>query len=332
MARLNTTQSHMWSVPWPDPDGQPMQPAPFEGIYNYLLLLTCLLGLIIFGAGPLTTPDTIELYQFRFLTKLGNMYPYAYSTSPLANMSSGVHFSLAWLEPWANYTTGKLSWYRQGLREVKNNREIIESHATGDVPTDDVPTDDVPDVLLAAAVANQGNSYQRPFGWEGFEQWQRWLGTHFNWPIPQWKWAQNQWNADFEEYSIGIAQITPGEVDHFGYDHNKVDLFDNATSIKLMRAKLAATSQATAPLELNKTDWFILVAIGNNDGPVVLRNYEKYGRDMQSFLANDIRSRRQLAKMMSYVDYLHIAEGWPLPEGVNHDHIWWLIQRAKAGP
>jgi len=322
MARLNQTQSHTWPASWPEHDGQALQPTPLGGIYNYLLLLTCLLGLITFGAGPLTTPDTIELYQFRFLTKLGNTYSYAYNASPLANMGSNVHFSMTWLAPWSNYTTGRLSWYRQGLREVKANRPFIEAPHT----------DEVPDILLAAAVANQGNSYQRPFGWEGFEQWQRWLGTHFDWPLPQWKWAQDHWNADFEEYSIGIAQITPGEAEHFGYDLNKVDLFDDATSINLMRAKLAATSQATASLDLNKTDWFILVAIGNNDGAVVLRNYEKYGHDMQNFLANDIRSRRQLAKMMSYVDYLHTAEGWSLPEGVNHDHIWWLIQRAKASP
>lgn len=323
MARSHKTQSRTWSFSWPDSGGQSIQQASFDGLYNYLLLLTGMLSLILFGNGPLPTPDTIEFYQSTFLTKLGNMYSsaYAYST-PLTALGAKAHFSLEWLEPWPNYTTGRLSWYRQGLHEVEKDRTLIEA----------LDRNDVPGIILAAAIANQGNSYCRPFGTDVIEKGQRWLGEHFDWPLPQWQWAKTRWNADFKEYSIGIGQITPGEVDTFGYDHRKVDLFDPATSIKFMQIKLAKSGEAAAALNLNKTDWFILMAIGNNDGLGVLNSYVKYGRDMQNFLANDARSRVQLAKMMSYIDYLHTVKGWELPEGVNRDHIWWLIRRAKVGP
>lgn len=322
MARLNDTQSRSWPMPWPDHDGQSMQQAPFEGIYSQLLLLTCLLGLIIFGTGPLTASDTIEFYQFRFLTKLGSMYPYASTYNSLATMGSGMHLTWDQVQPWPNAFQGRLGWYRQGIHEVAQNRLIIQS----------MESHGVPNILLAAAIANQSNSPTRPLGFNFPEKCQQWLGEHLDWPFPQWQWAKTEWEADFKQYSVGIAQITPGEVDELGYDHTKVDLFDPATSIKLMNIKMAKTSQAAAPLELNKTDWFILVALGNNEGPGVIESYEKSGRDMQSFLANDFRLRRQLARMMTYSDYLHTYENWPWPEGVNRDHIWWLILRTKTGP
>jgi len=321
MARLHSRQGHPWSMPWPDYDGQSMHQAPFEGIYSHLLLLTCLLGLITFGTGPLTNSDAIEFYQFRFLTKLGNMYPYASTYNSLATIGAGVHLSWDQVQPWPNSFQGRLGWYRQGLHEVAQNRLLIQSLETKGVPT----------ILLAASIANQGNAPTRPFGADLPERLQQWLGDHCDWPLPQWQWAKTEWDADFKQYSVGIAQIRPDEVEQFGYDLAKIDLFDPTTSIKLMNIKMARTIDAAAPFGLNKTDWFILVALGNNEGPSVIANYMTSGHDMQSFLANDFRLRRQLARMMTYSDYLHSYENWPWPEGVNRDHIWWLIRKTNAG-
>jgi len=264
-------------MPWSDQTGQTLQQAPIEGIYSYLLLLMCLIGLNIFGTGPLTTQDTIEFYQFRFLTKLGSMYPYASTYNSLASMGSSVYLSWDQLQPWPNAFQGRLGWYRQGLHEVQGHRATIEA----------LDSVDAPEILLAAAIANQGNSPQRLFGSDLFERGQRWLGEHIDWPLPQWQWAQAQWDRDFKQCSIGIGQIMPEEIRLFGFDETQTDLLDPGTNLKLMRAKLAATSQAAASLGLNKTDWFILVAIGNNEGPGLVQYYQKAGRDMQRFLAND---------------------------------------------
>ncbi|MDQ3249386.1 MAG: hypothetical protein M3Q45_09280 [Chloroflexota bacterium] len=323
MPRIQRPQSRPWPLRKLDQADDPFRSLPFEGLYAYLLLSVCVLGLFLSGAGPLSVVGTGGLYPFNFLTRLGITNPHVQIYgNVLGATDTRKTLTLDWLAPWPNYTKNKLSWYRQGLHEVKVNRAVIESLVTYDVP----------DILVAAAIANQGNSYQRPFGWRSFEHWQRQLGNHYDWPWPQWDWGQRKWNAYFEQYSIGIAQIMPGEIEQLGYDAAKIDLFDSATSIDLMRAKLVATGRAAKSLDVNKTDSFILVAIGNNAGLCAIDTYQKYGGDMQTFLANDALSRRQLAKMISYVDYLHVQEGWPLPEGVNFDHIWWLIRRAKAGP
>lgn len=323
MASVDRTQSHSWSLRLSDGESDPLRQTPFEGLYTYLMVSICVLGLLISGMGPLSAISTPGLYEFSFLTRLGITNPHVYiASNPLATIDTSRPIALGWLVPWANYTRGKLSWYRQGLQEVKENRAIIESLVTYDVP----------DILVAAAVANQGNSYQRPFGWQGFETWQRWLGNHVEWPLPQWSWGQRKWDAYFEQYSIGIGQIMPAEAVQLGYEGERIDLLDSATSIDLMRAKLTATSDAALALELNKTDWFIIVAIGNNGGLHTIDTYQKYGGDMETFLATDPHARGQLAKMMSYVDYLHTQEDWPLPDGVNFDHIWWLIREAQAGP
>ncbi len=250
----------------------------------------------------------------------------------LPTVKMNVRASLAGLVPWPLYQQGKLSWYRQGLREVERNRVLIEQLAD----------DNVSSVLLAAAVANQGNSYQRPFGWQGLEQAQIWLGQHIEWPQtqwPQWQWAHSRWEARFEQYSVGIAQITPQEArdlgaPQFGPNQLPTGLLDAEVSIRLMRAKLAAHQQVVtaAGLQLNETDRFVLTAIGNNDGPAIIQAYIDRGGDLITLLNTYPGARVQLAKIMSYINYLHEHEGWPLPVGVNCDHIWWLIRTTPTTP
>ena len=254
----------------------------------------------------------------------------------LPTVRVNVRASLAGLAPWPLYQEGKLSWYRQGLRDVASHRALIEQLAD----------DDVPAVLLAAAIANQGNSYQRPFGWERLEQAQIWLGEHVQWPQAswaQWQWVRSRWEADFEQYSVGIAQITPQEArtlatPRFGQSlaptQAPINLLDDTVSIRLMWTKLAAHQRAAAAadLQLNETDRFILSAIANNDGPAVLQAYVARGGDLITLLNTYPGARMQLAKIMSYINYLHQHEGWPLPVGVNCDHIWWLIRTTPTTP
>lgn len=253
----------------------------------------------------------------RFETKTALLYAYYYRS-----VQNGLRESLiGWSAPLPNHTVGRLGWYRHGLQEVRKNREFIES----------LLSDEVPAVLLAAAIANQGNSVQRPFGWDGLERVQTWLGMRFDWRLTQWQWGEQRWEAHFEQRSVGIGQIQPYEARHFGYAGDRMDLFDDRVSIGLMQAKMAATNDALGDLDVSYTDRFALMAVGNNHGTSIAYNYAANGNDLQRLFAHDESARRQLAKMLTYIHYLH-DDGWPLPEGVNLDHLWWLVRNAHNAP
>lgn len=223
--------------------------------------------------------------------------------------------------PWPTFAIGEMGWYRYGLREVAVNAHIIQ--ALGD--------DRVPAILLAAAIANQGSSAQRPFGIETIERTQYWLGTTFDWPFPQWQWAADAWRHFVEEPSIGIAQLLPDEAQALrGF--GRPDLFDDGTSIRLMYVKLADVSAAAEELGLNQTQRFILLAIGNNDGLGTIQRLLAYDRDLERYLADHPQTRTQIAKIMTYVDYLAEQGEWTLPDGINRDYIWSLASRPVVAP
>lgn len=223
--------------------------------------------------------------------------------------------------PWPNFATGGMGWYRHGLREVASNARLIKT--LGD--------DRVPAILLAAAIANQGGSAQRPFGIDAIERLQYWLGSNFDWPLPQWEWGAARWHHYVEEPSIGIAQLLPGEAQQLrGF--GRPNLFDDRTSIRLMYTKLAAVSRAAENLELNQTQRFILLAIGNNDGLGTVQRLVAYDRDLERYLADHPQSRAQIAKIMTFVDYLAKHGDWALPDGINRDYIWSLASRPVVAP
>ncbi len=224
-------------------------------------------------------------------------------------------------KPLPNFEVGEMGWYRFGLREVRANAHIIQA----------VADDQVPAILLAAAIANQGSSAQRPLGIDVIERVQYWLGTNFDWPLPQWEWAAARWHQYVEEPSIGIAQLLPDEAQRLrGF--GRPDLFDDATSIRLMHAKLADVSAAAESLGFNQTQRFILLAIGNNDGLGTIQHLLAYDLDLERYLADHPQTRAQIAKIMTYVDYLAEQDDWSLPEGINRDYIWSLASRPVVAP
>jgi len=188
--------------------------------------------------------------------------------------------------------------YRQGAAEVSQNRETIEALAT----------DQSPGILLAASIANQGNTYQRPLGVDWVERVQVVLGLG-------------------GDPSVGIGQIMPEEAKGYGYKGDVWGLFDDETSIRLMAVKLQRTEQAVETLHLDPTESFILVAIGNNIGDAVVtapNRFRQYGT-IRGFLENDEEARTQLLKMMKWMIYLQASEGWSFPEDVDTNRIWQLL-------
>ena len=265
--------------------------------------------------------QTAGVFQRSFETKLAFLYVYYYSSATTENLESAL-----WWAPWPNNLVGRLGWYRQGLQEVEQHRTYIQALATQEAPA----------ILVAAAIANQGNSPQRPFGWDGFERLQAWLGARFDWQWEQWDWARRQWNDFFEEPSVGLGQIQPEEARRLvAYAGDRINLFSDQASIGLMQAKLQNAHRMFAELDLNQTELFALLALSNNDssdGAGILSLFQRFNADLSQLLSYDPASRIQLARMMTYLDYLHREECWELPNGVNTDYLWWLIHNARPMP
>lgn len=283
---------------------------PLSKVWSLLLLLVMLL----------TSFQTAGIFQRSFETKVAFLYVYYYS-SPAGGIPDA---AVGWL-PWPNNLVGRLGWYRQGLYEVDKYRQHIQALAT----------DDAPAILIAAAIANQGNSPQRPFGWDGVERIQSWLGRRFEWQLQAWSWAKARWDDFFEAPSVGIGQIQPSEARRLVYAGDRMNLFNKKASIGLMQAKLQNAYQLFTVLDLNQTELFALLALSNNDnsdGAGVLSLFQRFNYDLPLLLSYDPASRIQLARMMTYIDYLHDHDCWELPNGINTDYLWWLIHNARPTP
>lgn len=244
---------------------------------------------------------------------IARRYEFAYP-GQLLSLNPIQRLSIRWVTPWPQYKRGKLGWYRQGLREVAQNRRLIES----------LSQKQEIGIVLAAAIANQGNSYQRPLGWEGLERLQVWVGQHSVCPLPGWAWAQVRWQAYFQQHSVGVAQITPAEVARMGYTLDEIDRFNDADSIRLMQAKLALIRQAALQAHVAPNDAFILMLIGNNNdtGPEIVDDYLRDYSQMERFLASRPADRLQLLKMMTYIDYLHSHANWTKPPDIDWAYLW----------
>ena len=127
---------------------------------------------------------------------------------------------------------------------------------------------------------------------------------------------------------MGVGQIQPDEAVRLVYAGDRLDLFDDHVSIALMQAKLARAAALLAPLELNTTDRFALIAISNNDnsdGAAILSQFEAADQDLYKLLRQNDALRRQLARMMTYITYLHDEGDWMLPAAINVERLWWYI-------
>jgi hypothetical protein len=277
-------------------------------------------SLLFIAAMLVMSLQTAGSFQRSFDTKLAFLYVYYYSSA-----SEDIQNAMWWL-PWPNNLVGRLGWYRQGLQEAAQYRTYIQSLATQEAPA----------ILIAAAIANQGNSPQRPFGWDGFERMQAWLGYRFEWQLKAWAWAKAQWEDYFEAPSVGIGQIQSEEARRLvRYAGDRINLFNDQASISLMQAKLQNAYQMFQTLDLNQTELFALLALSNNDnsdGASTLSTFQRFNYDLKQWLSYDPASRIQLARMMTYLDYLHREECWELPNGVNTAYLWWLIHNARPMP
>jgi hypothetical protein len=285
--------------------------APISKAWSLLLVLLLLLMSL----------QTAGMFQRSFETKVAFLYAHYYSSSV-----SDVPDAAAWWVPWPNNLVGRLGWYRQGLTEVTRYRDYIHSLTTAEVPT----------ILVAAAIANQGNSPQRPFGWDGFERVQAWIGRRFEWQLHIWTWAKAQWEDYFEAPSVGIGQIQPEEARRLVYyAGDRLNLFNDRVSIGLMQAKMVNAYQLFKELDLNQTELFALLALSNNDssdGAQVLSLFQRFDYDLSLMLTYEPASRIQLARMMTYIDYLRRQDCWELPNGINIDYLWWLVHNARPTP
>lgn len=288
-----------------------------ENTVDYLSTRPWFLNFLIFVFGPLVFVRLLGFYYMNSEPHWRIAYAYNYSVhSRMLDLGALAPITLPWSLPWPDYNQGRLGWYRQGLREVSEHRTLIETLTEGN----DLG------IVLAAAIANQGNSYQRPFGWSGLERVQVWLGRNVEWPWPEWHWLSEKWLMSFEEHSVGIGQITPSEVYTLGYQPEQLDLLRDEVSLELMLEKLESIRLQTTQLGLASNDAFILMLIGNNSGFNTMVAYDNAGRDIQTFLARNPRSRLQLAKMATYIHYLHTYRQWPLPPGIDWDAIWRLVK------
>jgi hypothetical protein len=279
------------------------------------------LSFVLFVLAPVMALRLAGLYFTEFEPRASTLHPYeaAYQRY-LLDFDTLRGFALTLPMPWPQFARGQLGWYRQGLREVAKHRALIEQLSLNQ----DLGT------LVAAAVANQGNSYQRPFGWAGLEQIQTWLGRRFDWPWPQWAWGQQRWEAWFEQSSVGIGQITPNEVEWLGYQRDQIDLLVDPVSIALMLEKLAVVQHQAEQLGLGRTETVALMMIASNTDGDLIQFYSSYGRNLEEFLAHHQSGRRQLAKMTTYLAYLHSAEGWPLPYGIDWHYLLSLADVRSA--
>jgi hypothetical protein len=271
-----------------------------------------ILSFIVFVFGPVVALRLITLYYAAPAPHWRIVYPYEYSLNRTIfdlDLSGPLSFDLSL--PWPQDDKGIPGWYRQGLAEVRENHETIKRLTGGD----DLG------IVLAAAIANQGNSPQRPFGWTGLERLQVWIGQNLSWLAPEGIWFRTQWNDWFIHYSIGVGQLTRAEVERLGYAPERLNLFNDSANISLMHAKLDETYQKAIQLGLSRSDALLMMLVSNNDEFDTIAHFQEYGYDIEAFLAGSLYGQQQLARMMTYVHYLHVHEGWPLPADVDWNYL-----------
>lgn len=282
-----------------------------------------LLFLAFFTASFLMTPNDAGNSRRRTLFPMSWFwqdfvsYQYVHSFRNVAIASNFNQYEFAWYQQ----LVGQFHYHKQqlGIRGIR----IADWYRTEITIASD---EQISPIILAAAIANQSNSPTRPFDINLIEQFQLWLGESFDWPI---RLGRDTWNDKFESPSIGIAQIMPIECK----GHSPWALFDNKSSIGFMFDKLQHTSQAALNLRINHNDWFALTLIGNNIGEASVSTYREYLRkysfapkSMKQFLNSVPANKKQLARMLGYVEFLSTHEGWSLPKNVDMEYLWSLVE------
>lgn len=283
---------------------------------------TTLLFLAMLTASFLTTADGLQPSQHRPWQVAHwywqRMIPYQYMRS-FRNVAISTHlnqYDFAWYQQ----LVGQFFFHRQqlGLRGV----QIADWYRTEITIT---CNDELPPIILAAAIANQGNSPTRPFDSNLIEQVQVWLGKTFDWPFAL---GRANWEDKFESPSIGIAQIMPIE-----RVPTMSGSFSTTKPASVPDAKLQRASHAAGNLRLSRNDWFALTLLGDNFGEAAVSSYQGYLQSissaplrMKQYLRSGPENQKQLARMLAYVQFLADHEGWPLPKDIDMGYLWSLVE------
>ena len=188
---------------------------------------------------------------------------------------------------------------QQGYHEVVQNQQVINNAAQAH---------NVSEVLLAASIMNQGNSYQRPGGIEIFEMVQ--------------VFAPFESKYTGEHASAGVAQLMTWEIEIYVPGCDASCLFDDEMSIYGMAGKIESMDKLL-PSDMNPTDRFMILAIAQNGG----------AGEVNKFLAANLRwekwytdekvsesSRRQLIKILRNIQFLIDQGLYTLPEEIDLDY------------
>ncbi len=259
------------------------------------------------GVGRFVSADTIvpEAGNPQAL----NRYSYAYN-SPLVYVDADGHLPGP---PWLWLVGGAAvliigavivdeALVEEGRIAVKHNAATIEAAAN---------RYDVPPTMVAAGIAAQGNSYQRPFGLDVLEQ------------------VQMKWQTKFDpgnEPSVGIGQIEPSEALRFGVTDNPWDLFSPEVSIECMAAKLGGVDAAIADLAkqgitVSERDRWMAMMIAQNGNTVVEALYTKYEANWNKYLNDPENPRNRerdylLPRVWEHMRWLK-EHGWYIPPDVE---------------
>ncbi len=186
----------------------------------------------------------------------------------------------------------------QGFVEVARHEALIQRSAV---------VKGVPAIMVAAGIMNQGNALTRPFGTDLFERAQ--VAAPFESPFTG------------DNASVDIAQLTPEEMSAYIPGCSEDCLFEPATAVLGMAAKLGAADDLL-PAGLDPTDRLMVLALAQNDGPGAAEAYlEAGGRWSTLYAARQAGQPRgmvnndQLRKILTNTRFL-LNHGFRLPPGV----------------
>jgi RHS repeat-associated protein len=195
--------------------------------------------------------------------------------------------------------------YQYGLHEVRKHTDFIRTTAD---------EWELHPIILASAIADQGNTVQHPFGWYGAEK----------------LLLEVKPNA-----SVGLAQIRPSEQSAYREKYGlEEDLFDPEASIQYMAAKLQTEKETIAAWEriegtgLIDRDRFMLLLIAQN-GSVFNSFVGEYQQNWQALLIDNAGAWRVLNFQISYIEYL-LTQGWSLPPGIETEDLDYIKRTLES--
>ena len=242
----------------------------------------------------------------------GDLNRYAYTrNNPLAYTDPDGH--LPWWARYAFMQTAMTIGSSYPLRPLLHGRQDARqnSHTIKSLAAD---YQDVAPVMVAAAIAEQASDVERLFG------------------IDLWERAALSVLPSKQDMSRGIAQLRPSEQAGLGLAG---DLFDPATAIEGMYAKVSAASARIGELDpsesLAPTDRCMLLALAQNSGTGVVDQFFQANKDWATMLDPGKGNNARILRYFTlHLDWL-LQEGWELPDGVDKDRWRQIVFADQQG-